>query len=282
MQRRKTRKRTFPILPTVFTLANGVCGLLAIAMVTSDAPNVPLTDLAFYAGLLIFLGMVFDVLDGHVARMTRQTSHFGKELDSLCDMVTFGAAPVFIMLTYTGLFQRRLLLGMVMLFFVSAALRLARFNVQKNEHAKTTFFQGLPTPMAAGALASFAIAMPSLEQLAHSGPTEFAQQLGTQLIDVTMFLVPLLTGILAWLMVSRVKYPHVARELARRRSFSQLVELVFALVVALTLHELALPVLFCYFVFAPPINQLRLKAVSRGRPVPDAAPPIPATGKGRL
>ncbi len=266
MPRRKLRHLTLPVLPTMFTLANGVCGLGAITLATNHTPGVSQTDLTFYAGLLVFLGMLFDVLDGYVARVTRQTSSFGKELDSLCDMVTFGVAPVFIMLTFADAFQRRLLWGIGVLYAVSAILRLARFNVQKNEHTGTNFFQGLPTPAAAGVLASFAIARPSLEQLADPLMAEATQELGVQLMSVTMIGVPLLTVALAWLMVSRIRYPHIARELARRRSFSQLVEAVFALVIAVTLHELALPLLFCYFVFAPPVNQLRQRATGHVAP----------------
>jgi CDP-diacylglycerol--serine O-phosphatidyltransferase len=112
-------------------------------------------------------------------------------------------------------------------------------------------------------LASFAIARPSLEQLADPLLAETTQELGVQLISITMVGVPLVTVALAWLMVSRIRYPHIARELARRRSFSQLVEVVFALVIAVTLHELALPLFFCYFVFAPPINQLRQRAIGQ-------------------
>ena len=81
-----------------------------------------------------------------------------------------------------------------------------------------------------------------------------------------MVIVPIMTGVLAWLMVSHIRYPHVASALARRRSFPQLVELMFAMVVAITLKEFALPVLFGYFVFAPPINQLRLRTLTRHRP----------------
>ncbi len=259
LRRKRLRDVTSPILPTAFTLANGLCGLASITIVTSSHPHVSPTDLAFYAGLLIFLGMAFDVLDGHVARMTNQTSQFGKELDSLCDVITFGVAPVFLMLAYSHIFQRRLLWGMGALYAVSAILRLARFNVQKNEHAATKFFTGLPTPMAAGTIAAFTIAAPSLHQLTDPMMPEATQELGRQLLGVTMIIVPIMTVALAWLMVSRVRYPHLANELSRRRSFSQLVELVFAAVVAITLHELALPVLFCYFVFAPPIKQLRRK-----------------------
>ncbi len=272
------RKITFPALPTAFTLANGVCGLAAITVVTSHVPSHSQIDLAFYAAVLIFLGMVFDVLDGHVARMTHQTSQFGKELDSLCDVITFGLAPVFIMLTYDSLFQKRFLWGIGVLFAVSAILRLARFNVQKDEHAPTNYFQGLPTPMAAGAIASFAIAMPSLLELSDAVMPETTQRLGLRLFTITNLIVPAITALLAWLMVSRVRYPHIASELARRRSFSQLVELVFAVVAVITLKEFALPILFGYFVFAPPINQLRLRATSRfGRhtPEPDNLPPQP-------
>lgn len=267
---RQRRKITFPALPTAFTLANGVCGLAAITIVTSPPTDVySQIDLAFYAAVLIFLGMVFDVLDGHVARMTNQTSQFGKELDSLCDVITFGIAPVFIMLTYTDMFQKRFLWGIGVLFAVSAILRLARFNVQKDEHAPTTHFQGLPTPMAAGTIASFAIAMPKLFE-----PTK---HLGLQLDTISNVIVPVITALLAWLMVSRIRYPHIASELARRRSFSQLVELVFAVVVVITLTEIALPILFVYFVFAPPINQLRIRATARAgwRSAPADAPTQP-------
>ena len=123
----------------MFTLANGVCGLGAITLATNHTPGVSQTDLAFYAGMLVFLGMLFDVLDGYVARVTRQTSSFGKELDSLCDMVTFGVAPVFIMLTFADVFQRRLLWGIGVLYAVSAILRLARFNVAEERAQRDEF-----------------------------------------------------------------------------------------------------------------------------------------------
>jgi CDP-diacylglycerol---serine O-phosphatidyltransferase len=277
----RLRRLTFPLLPTICTLANGVCGLAAITLATSRNPAIPPTELVFYAGLLIFLGMLFDVLDGHVARMTRQTSQFGKELDSLCDVITFGVAPVFVMLTFSGALHPRLLWGIGVLYTLSAILRLARFNVQKDEHSATDFFSGLPTPMAAGVIASFAISLPALEKLLGPEMSEASQDMGARLIAATMFLVPVLTGVVAWLMVSRFKYPHMAYELNRRRSFPQLVELVFAIVVVVMLHELALPLLFCYFVLAPPINELRLRAVARGRVAREARAAVVSGGAGR-
>ncbi len=177
-------------------------------------------------------------------------------------------------------FAKAVLWGIGVLYAVSAILRLARFNVQKNEHAPTSYFQGLPTPMAAGAIASFAIAMPNLIELTDASMPEASQELGRQLIAVTMFVVPILAGLLAWLMVSHIRYPHIASELSRRRSFSQLVELVFAMVIVITLKEVALPILFTYFVLAPPVNQLRLRATSRGQAaVPDSVAPNPATAE---
>jgi CDP-diacylglycerol--serine O-phosphatidyltransferase len=222
------------------------------------------------AGLLVFLGMLFDVLDGQIARLTKQDSRFGAELDSLCDIITFGLAPVFIMLTFSEVFKLRLLWGIGALYTVSAVLRLARFNVQQVKHDATAFFQGLPSPGAAGTVASFAIVMPALKELTGPSMPETSQLLGARLIYLTMVAVPILTLVLACLMVSRIKYPHIAHFLARRRSFYQLVELVFALVAIITLHELALPLIFSYFVFAPPFNQLRAKAVVRWQKPRDA------------
>lgn len=276
--RRKIRHLTFPALPTAFTLANGVCGLAAITVVTGPAVHMPRADLAFYAALLVFLGMVFDVLDGHIARMTKQTSQFGKELDSLCDVITFGVAPVFIMFTFNEVFQLRLLWGIGVLFAVSAILRLARFNVHKDEHAATLFFQGLPTPMAAGTIAAFAIAAPSLLALPDVLTSESARELARQVSTATMVVVPLVTGLLAWLMVSHIPYPHLARMLSRRHSFSQLVELVFAVVMAVTLKEFALPLFFGYYCFAPPCNRLRVRLLSwagwQREPVAGPAEPV--------
>jgi CDP-diacylglycerol--serine O-phosphatidyltransferase len=102
--------------------------------------------------------------------------------------------------------------------------------------------------------------MPALHELASSSMPETNRFIGIYLISSTMVVVPILTLVLACLMVSRIKYPHIARVLGRRRNFYQLAELAFGLVVAITFRELALPLIFCYLVFAPPLNELRVKA----------------------
>jgi CDP-diacylglycerol--serine O-phosphatidyltransferase len=115
--------------------------------------------LAAYA---IVAAAVFDLLDGRVARMTRSTSEFGAQLDSLCDLISFGMAPG--MLLYLWALQPFGRIGWLVSFFFVAcgALRLARFNVQKTV-LNPAYFQGLPIPMAAGIVASAVLAFNDLQ-----------------------------------------------------------------------------------------------------------------------
>lgn len=113
------------------------------------------------AGIAIFLAMVFDGLDGRVARWTNTQSDFGKEYDSLCDMVAFGVAPAIVVYQWGieriydyGTFWGRF--GWLACFFyaVAAGLRLARFNARAGT-ADKRYFEGLPSPSAAATVASF-------------------------------------------------------------------------------------------------------------------------------
>jgi CDP-diacylglycerol--serine O-phosphatidyltransferase len=113
------------------------------------------------AGVAIFVAMMLDALDGRVARLTRTTSQFGKEYDSLADMVSFGLAPAIVVYQWgvARLAEWNLTWGRVgwlvaFLFAVAAALRLARFNAQAPT-ADRRFFTGLPSPSAAGLVAAF-------------------------------------------------------------------------------------------------------------------------------
>src|SRR5207302_7831483 len=122
------------------TLGNGICGFAAIAIASrigpeeSDASN----DANFaWAGWFILFGMVFDMLDGYVARLSKTASDFGGELDSLCDVVTFGVTPAFLLLKLGPgwepiPFLHQLLAGIAAVYFACVALRLARFNVDNN------------------------------------------------------------------------------------------------------------------------------------------------------
>lgn len=133
-------------LPSLLTVSNLVLGLLALFE--------SFTHHTAQAALLVLVGMVVDGLDGRVARALRVESAFGKELDSLSDIVTFGVAPAAIM--YVVILHRLGWMGLfVALFFpVCGALRLARFNVQKKT---SNYFVGLPITAAGGILATMAL-----------------------------------------------------------------------------------------------------------------------------
>lgn len=141
------------ILPNLMTTANLFCGFFSIIQsIQGDF------KLAAYA---VVAAAIFDLLDGRLARLTHATSKFGAEYDSLCDLVSFGLAPGILMFQWAlGPFGR---LGWLAAFLYVActALRLARFNVQVGVVEKN-YFQGLPSPMAAGIVASSYVAFADL------------------------------------------------------------------------------------------------------------------------
>src|SRR5581483_9814286 len=107
------------------------------------------------SGWLIFLAMIFDALDGHVARLAKTSSDFGAQLDSLCDVVTFGVAPAFLLVkmcpSQTFLHSGRVWM-IAASFAACAALRLARFNAETHEDDDHLNFTGLPSPAGAAAI----------------------------------------------------------------------------------------------------------------------------------
>jgi CDP-diacylglycerol--serine O-phosphatidyltransferase len=160
------------------------------------------------------------------------------------------------------------------LYILCALLRLARFNVETDEQDSHDSFSGLPSPAAAGMVASFAIVMPQLRELTAEGMPAMTQDLGRLLISAVHIGLPLLTLAVACLMVSRIRYPHVFNQLFRgRRNFQHILQLIFAMVVIFAVHELALPLIFGYFVLASPLRALwtRVRAHYRG----DVSQPAP-------
>lgn len=134
------------ILPSLFTVGNLCLGIVALILTFQGEWQ--------YAAIAVIIGMLLDGLDGRVARMLNTQSEFGKELDSLSDIVTFGVAPAFIM--YVAVLQEIGLIGWIVsaIFPVCGALRLARFNVKA---ATPGYFIGLPITAAGGALATMAL-----------------------------------------------------------------------------------------------------------------------------
>ena len=162
--------------PSLITLLNGICGFAAIVFASKGVEHMSVRqiNLSYFAwsGYMIFFAMIADMLDGRVARISKTTSSFGGQLDSLCDAISFGVAPAFLMLkvldhkldetvgpefTFEGFVYRFVWLAAAA-YMACATIRLARFNVE-NEEDETAHmsFVGLPTPAAAGVLASLIV-----------------------------------------------------------------------------------------------------------------------------
>lgn len=150
-------RKTLFILPNLFTLSSIFCGFFALTLCSGDA-NI---EQLYQAALAICFGFFFDTFDGRVARLTRTQTSLGVELDSLADVVTFGAAPAMLVykwgLTSFGLWG----IFIAFLFIAAGAIRLARFNVlahRKQVSAKPgKYMVGLPIPAAAGVLVSLVV-----------------------------------------------------------------------------------------------------------------------------
>lgn len=137
------------LLPNLFTTGNMFCGFFSIL-------NAMKGDFV-QAAHLIMAATIFDALDGRVARLTKGTSQFGMEYDSLSDLISFGVAPAFLMYLWAvEPFGRIGAIG-CFIYMACTALRLARFNVQSSVIEKK-YFQGVPSPMAAGVVASSVLA----------------------------------------------------------------------------------------------------------------------------
>ncbi len=149
------RKAMF-VLPNLFTVSSIFLGFYALTLCTGDATPEQL----YRAAISIFFAMFFDAFDGRVARMTKTQSDFGVQLDSLADVLSFGAAPA--LLVYKWALAPFGTTGLVISFSFAAcgALRLARFNVlaMRGDKGSSRFFVGLPIPLAAGAIVSLVIA----------------------------------------------------------------------------------------------------------------------------
>src|SRR5687767_7912634 len=195
---RRAYIRSVYFLPSMATLGNAVCGFGAMYVATlrgGDSPD-RLTNWFFdhhylVAAYLIFFAMLFDALDGRLARFTRHTTDFGGQLDSLADVISFGAAPAFLALQVfkdahgdVAPVLSRLIWACGALYMSCAALRLARFNVS-NEHGEQHHFSflGLPSPGAGGAVVAFILMQQDMLREGFNGLSRFC-----------VWLLPLVVG----------------------------------------------------------------------------------------
>lgn len=226
--RRRVMKST-AILPVMFTLGNGLLGFAAVHFATkppmADAPMRFLT----ISALLIGAAMICDMLDGQLARLTRRTSDFGAQLDSMCDAISFGVAPAILMLRTAVPALReldmyvsveRIIWAVAAVYVLCAVMRLARFNVEHDSaQVGHGHFSGLPSPAAASVVVVLVLFFD------HLGGEAWIPQLVPW---VGMgFAMPLFTLLAGLLMVSRIPYPHVVNQYIRgKRSFGYIVRLI--------------------------------------------------------
>ncbi len=152
------RKALF-ILPNLFTVASIFCGFYAAITAASAAATSRPDDL-YGACIAVLLAMVFDSVDGRVARLTRTQSDFGVQMDSLADVVSFGVVPALVAWHWGLSTYGHLGMAACFVFTACGAIRLARFNVlaARSPGATSSFFVGLPIPAAAGLLMAAIIA----------------------------------------------------------------------------------------------------------------------------
>jgi CDP-diacylglycerol--serine O-phosphatidyltransferase len=225
------RKKGIHILPSLFTTGNVFCGFYAFVAV--------LNEQFYFAAWAIVAGMIFDGLDGRIARLTKTTSAFGEQYDSLADIITFGMAPA--LLAYSWVLKPFGRLGWMaaFLFLLCAALRLARFNVTKPE-IRSEHFIGLPSPASAVVIASIVIA--------------FEDLFATRMNPFTMVMV---VYALAFLMVSNIKYPAFKQfDFKKRVVFSRFLFVILFIYVLATIPRVALFILGITYAIIGPIGLL--------------------------
>ena len=260
----------------MFTLGNLVCGFFAIVIASrvgtpTKSPEGLMQTLAtdptncMYSAWLIFLAMVFDALDGYIARLSKSASEFGAELDSLCDMVSFGIAPAFLLVKMCpqfSFFHKEAAWVIAASYAACASLRLARFNVETNDEDDHMNFRGLPTPAAAASVAGFAIMFDTLSALGKDDNPAmyFASQIFVGLQRVLPFFALMAAG----LMVSRVPYPHVVNQVFRgQRTLRHLVGIIFSIVAIMVFRDYAVSMVCVCFVLYSPLRFAWEKLVQR-------------------
>lgn len=249
--------KVFSVLPTALTLGNAVCGFGAITFASKWTNHDTPTSL-FVASCLIYLGMVFDAFDGRAARWTNRAGEFGAQLDSLCDAITFGAAPALLMIQFSVSYgyHPRLLWLVAALYVVCAVLRLARFNAESDDVEKRpTGFTGLPSPAAAAVVAAFPVMVFGPAVLTDSAYDVWGTTVGSALDWVAVRVLPVVTFAVAGLMVSRIRYHR--HLLARSRGDGPaIIRLVFILMVIAAIPRVAAPLFSCWYAFATPAQLL--------------------------
>ncbi|MHB1688804.1 MAG: CDP-diacylglycerol--serine O-phosphatidyltransferase [Ignavibacteriaceae bacterium] len=217
-------RNTRSVIPNLFTAMNLFCGFFSIINASEQS--------YIYAAWLIIIAGVFDALDGIMARLTNSSSKLGVELDSLADLLSFGAAPAF--LIYKTFLFNYTSLGVIIssLLVIAGGFRLARFNVQLVGFDKS-FFKGLPIPSSAITIASFIL-------IYYKSGSGFSEPFSDLIIPLVL--------LLSFLMVSTIKYdtlPKFTKKEIQAKPFHFIFILASIILLAVTSGK----ALFFIFVF---------------------------------
>ncbi len=243
----QTTDSKFHPLPCLLTCVSLFCGFYSIIAAINGH---------FFAGAIaILIAAVFDGLDGRVARMTGTTSTFGKELDSLCDLVSFGVAPALLAYLWALTPYGRYGWLAAFLYVATTALRLARFNTQSTGSGSD--FVGLPCPAAAMMVASTVMFSRFL------GATETVKHVS----------ILLLIYILSYLMVSNHRYLSFKQlKIKKEKKFQIVVFMLLVLILVATEPPVTLFVVALVYILSGPVLALR-KLLSRSKvPVKKKSP----------
>ena len=220
------------VLPNLFTSASLFGGFYAIIASIQGRFEA--------AAIAIVISCVFDGLDGRIARITRTTSLFGKEYDSLSDLVAFGVAPGILAFEWALESFGRLGWLAAFMYLICGALRLARFNVQKN-NLDVNYFKGLPIPAAACFIASLILFTTALE--------------GIEKNKSLLIIVMIYT--LSFLMVSSVDYLNFKKfDIRNQKPFSMLVSIILVLLVIAYRPKIMLFFIILLYVLSGPVITL--------------------------
>lgn len=275
--RRAGIRRGIYILPSIFTVGTLVCGYYAIlstlkgSQLVSAGADLALSMVAFDAAAqAIGWAILFDGFDGRIARLTNSSSDFGREFDSLADVITFGVAPAFLAYAWgirmvetasaTQSLQHLRSAGWIItfMFVICGAARLARFNIDSSKPSgDRRYFIGLPIPAAAGIVAA----------IVHWAKDPVADwTLGVAWLSVI--------GVVALLMVSRVRYfSFKAIDLRRRRPYLTIIVIGLIVWAIWAFSEYVLLAIALTYGLSGPLGRI----LSRIRPQPPAPEEVHAS-----
>ena len=265
-------------LPNLLTAGNLFCGFIALTKIVEANPDAPgFTDVIRVALFYILLACICDLLDGRVARMGGYESPFGREFDSLADVVSFGVAPAFLVhrIVLADVFRLYPKLGwfIASIYLICGAFRLARFNclADKPGGGGGKEFTGFPIPAAAGLVASLTLLLLWAED---HGYTKFRE-------SNLRYGLPVLLVFLSLMMVSQVKYPTFKKlDFRATRTFPKMVMIVlivgFFVILWDRLLQFILPAVFTLYLvygFVRPYISGRMRHEIEEEDEDDAASP---------